>query len=1852
MRRIAILALAAAAAGCGDLQHENPFDPQTPGAQQARASLAGTVALETLGVAPVLTGVHVSVAGTGYSADTDADGGYVIAGVPPGSYTVQAVKSGYDTTSLTGILVTLDDGEGEVPVPPLQLQLARGDVAGLVALRLPDGSFESTGGASVSLSGLPGAQVTDAGGSFFFGRVPSGSYALTSSRVGYETITTSVVVTENSVFQAGTVELPTDPGWIAGSVLVVGGADSGGVTVRASGSTLGGTPWEQISLTDPVDGTFLISGLPAGSFNVTFEKEFYGTVATSAVVTPGMGTDLPAVELARDSGSVYGVATLAGAADHAGIQVALTAVPPPADGSTAAVAVTDRFGNWRVDGLAVGPYTIVFRRQPGYDDAGGTVTVASRRAVPSVPAAVQLAMQPATLTGTVGLEGRAAPLLDGTAVAIEGGGVSGVTDTTGRFTLSDVPAGTHVVRFDRAGFDTQKATVAIAAGQTIDLPAVTLPVSRGGLAGTFALAGLASSGGVVVTVEGPAAFSTVTGADGAFALAALPVGTYGVTARKDPDWQPRTVTGIAVAAGVTSALPAQAALVPVATAALSGHALLEGATDHTGTTVQLSGSDFRGVALTRPPALTGEGGAWSFADLPAGSYQVTFSRTRYDSPAPVGVSVGTGQALDLGTLTLSVSRGVVVGSVALTAGSVPAFQLGSDLSGTVVTLAVPGAARSAVTDAAGGYRFDAVPVSLAGLPYDVTARRPSFETRTAQVTVGASVTATAPLVTLPVSAGQLSGTVLLRDFPSLPNATHLGTPVSVVGTAFNGRTWTAATTCAADGTFSLPSVPPGSYDLVATSTNRACGEFTRVTAVEGTLVQLPPVECWDVRAPTALSLGAPEPLSGSLSGYTPIDLVHVPIVVAAADATVPDSNFVGYQLVVGSTPDWDNAGFAPGQPGTLTFTGLVVGAANTLWARAVDELGNAGPVATVQVISDGSAPATPLISTPRTRVDATTTSVTLAGSEADANFLGYEACAITVDVDVTCGTASPCTFAPTASSFALSLTSGRKTCLYARALDRAGNVSGPAPARVEIVSDLSAPTPPRFLPSYDPYRVAVRAPWVDFVSAGASTDAPGAGGPWEGVAYIEVDTGSGYQALCAEEACRPGGTWTPCGCGCDDDRLLCDGDRFVGVRATLAAGTATDVAFRAVDLAGNVGPGVGQQVFAQATSDVIAASGLFEKTSTARGSLVGFEAYQPAVSDVGMLADLGANRRLDPGDPVCKVADVNTGAVYRSVVPVHAGLVAYAEGYQSARIRRPGADGDWCTTDDVTTQLATAAAGWTVAGALGSGETIAWVTGNNTDTATVVVREPGADRLVGTADDPAAAVVATFGSVNRAQMAGGTILVQEASCGAGCYTYAWRAINAGPTGSFLSGATLAEIMPADGSYPMVALSGDGKALAWGTGALLSIRLPGPNGVFDAADDQVVTRVAPFAVTGNDVAIDGPHFVILDGSSPGSWIVHWWAGADGAWGTADDVVERLYPSGAARHEPSISDGLLTFTSGGDVQSIDLSTFRWEATPAAQLFDMSGNGGGTLFYRTQSGALFTRSGEGIEREGPWVYDFASLGDDLLTSDQLSISHHGPDAERRFFTATALPAAQIFGPLSGSSLVVRIALGAGKAIVTETDSATNLATYRILEPLDGTLRDVPTGGLVVTPHPAGQTGYWTWAAITARQAFYNCDGVNVRVCVYDAGADRRFGTGDDPGVSPARLGHPPGSPLAGVLYTDATYEVSGGRLLVADHNGLFLHDAGADGLFGTPDDRERTLTALVPSQGQYAVAGDWVAYLDSAAPGGLQVHLARGMDGPIYVVTDYYSAKRAVALDPGGRAYWIDAVLAPEGIFVRAP
>lgn len=1490
----------------------------------------------------------------------------------------------------------------------------------------------------------------------------------------------------------------------------------------------------------------------------------------------------------------------------------------------------------------------------------------------------------ATLRGTVTLEavGTAAPVLADVTISVTGSGAGGAsTDADGAWVLGGVGPGTYAVRATRDGYADGHAggvLVTLDDGDAdVTVPPIALAVARGEVTGRVALEGETSAAGVAVSIAGvpdassaaePWNAAAATDAAGAFRLAGVPVGSYVLTATR-AGFHAGTVSPVAVAAGVATDVGSLDLAADAGS--ISGSVVLEGAADAAGVLVTASGTTLAGSAVTVQQTTLADG-AFLLA-APAGSYAVVLSRGGWAEARSL-VAVGAGEDVALGTTTLSLARGTVAGTATLAAGAVSGFQVGTDFSGIVVTLSGVTPTLSAVTDASGGYRIDGVPVSPSGAPYTLTARKPSYQPRQTSVAAAGNATVTAAAMSLPVDAGALAGSVLLRDAVGGggDNAIHAGTTVSVTGTAFNGSSWSASTATAATGAFTLGSLPPGSYDVVATSASRTCGAFGPATVAAGATATAATVRCLDAIAPTAVALGAPQPSAGGQPGYVAGTSVTVPIATAATDATAPASNFRGYQLVVGSAADWGAATVVAGQPGALAFSGLAADATNTLWARAVDWIGNAGPVATVQVISDATAPPAPSLATPRTFVDATTTSVTIYGSERDATFAGYETCSWAQPATVTCAASPPagCAWTATAGALALSLSANQRTCLFARAYDRAGNRSPVSSlGTAGVVSDLIAPEPPTLAPAYDPTLLTVRAPWVDFFVAAASTDLPAGGADWLDVARLEVDVGAGFEPLCPSAACRPGNVWTPCACGCTDARLVCDGTRLVGLRARLVQGTRTVVAVRAVDLAGNVGSGVSQQVEADSTGDVLAATNAIEGDPVVRAGLVGYTDWTQGGSVLGALLDLGPDRRLDVTDRRCAVSSSAPSGYDSPVVPASRTLVVAGDYSAGVRTIRPGADGSFCTGDDVSSVLRTPALNFYVDGVSGFGERVAWWERRSSPAAAnLYVREPGADGVLGTADDPAAVAFA-YSYVERLTMGERAILVQQAACGEGCYTFVWRVINPNASGSWSSGTTTLDLAA---SVTSAALSADGRRLAWlEAGPVLKVREPGANGRFDASDDVVATIPVPWSLsTGAALAVDGPHVVALLTDSPISWMVHFWAGSDGTFGTPDDTVERIQPTGATRSEPSLADSYLAVSSGQDVLGLDLSALRWEVAPAAgldALHPLEADGRGWVFYKPAGRSAVARSPAGGEATAPFAGStFAASGRELVhLSDAGVVELRVPDAGGSWFSASAPAAVNLHVP--GASTVSDVFVGGGKALVLDwaysAARGTNVAHYRVLEPGAGTLSTFPATGTVVDVLPDGVRQSWASSgAVTRDQVFYNCHDwatSSVFLCVHGAGADRIFGTADDPRpatyASAVRMLHPAGSPRAGLPVEDArALLVSGRRMIVSEFSpaGLFLFDAGGDGLFNTADDRGRRLAAITAYGNDVALAGDWAAFLDGGPPAGRQVWLVRGLDGPAVPITNHYSAKSAPTLEPSGRIFWSDFVFVPEAVFVRAP
>jgi len=117
---------------------------------------------------------------------TDAVGQYTISDLPPGTYEVTASKEGYESSSLT--VTVLEGNTAEANLSLIRI-IVPGTITGIVT-DTDDGS--AVAGATVS-DGTR-TTTTDATGRYIIASVSPGTYQVTASKSGYESLTSTVTI--------------------------------------------------------------------------------------------------------------------------------------------------------------------------------------------------------------------------------------------------------------------------------------------------------------------------------------------------------------------------------------------------------------------------------------------------------------------------------------------------------------------------------------------------------------------------------------------------------------------------------------------------------------------------------------------------------------------------------------------------------------------------------------------------------------------------------------------------------------------------------------------------------------------------------------------------------------------------------------------------------------------------------------------------------------------------------------------------------------------------------------------------------------------------------------------------------------------------------------------------------------------------------------------------------------------------------------------------------------------------------------------------------------------------------------------------------------------------------------------------------------------------------------------------------------------------------------------------------------------------------------------------------------------------------------------------------------------------
>ncbi len=133
-------------------------------------------------------------------------------------------------------------------------------------------------------------------------------------------------------------------------------------------------------------------------------------------------------------------------------------------------------------------------------------------------------------------------------------GFQGHTDSTGTYSILDVPTGAYTVTATLAGYaDQTSSPFSVAAGETTTVPPLTLSSALGDLEGYVQLQGTDDHSGTAVSIQ-DTSYATETGADGFWSFEGIEAGQYRIDATHE-DYLPNEATDITVVAGQVSTAP-------------------------------------------------------------------------------------------------------------------------------------------------------------------------------------------------------------------------------------------------------------------------------------------------------------------------------------------------------------------------------------------------------------------------------------------------------------------------------------------------------------------------------------------------------------------------------------------------------------------------------------------------------------------------------------------------------------------------------------------------------------------------------------------------------------------------------------------------------------------------------------------------------------------------------------------------------------------------------------------------------------------------------------------------------------------------------------------------------------------------------------------------------------------------------------------------------------------------------------------------------------------------------------------------------------------------------------------------
>lgn len=314
--------------------------------------------------------VIVMLVGSPHSAMTSSTGYYQLDNIPPGEYVLLAFKEGWLPGSREGLIVR-DQETAEIDEITLQSAVAElpeiePEIPHLGGLMIRGGAFlqgeSSHHGIRVSLLEVPAKYtVTNATGTFIMHGLDEGPYTVVFSRPGFlETRIPDVrpyPTSENRSVGFITLQREFSPdrvGILQGRVYLEDRTEHANTIVRLMGVS-------QSVVTD-ANGRYMFIGVPEGEYALLAEHPGFeagrldGLRVSPEVIEQATDLTLAAsAELEEEGyGAIHGTALLEGQEDHGGVSVAIE--------GTSFIALTNALGEFRLDNVPYGAYTLMFSK--------------------------------------------------------------------------------------------------------------------------------------------------------------------------------------------------------------------------------------------------------------------------------------------------------------------------------------------------------------------------------------------------------------------------------------------------------------------------------------------------------------------------------------------------------------------------------------------------------------------------------------------------------------------------------------------------------------------------------------------------------------------------------------------------------------------------------------------------------------------------------------------------------------------------------------------------------------------------------------------------------------------------------------------------------------------------------------------------------------------------------------------------------------------------------------------------------------------------------------------------------------------------------------------------------------------------------------------------------------------------------------------------------------------------------------------------------------------------------------------------------------------------------------------------